>query len=161
MAFLEIVNTMLEAWKYMIGAVIQRPVCDNDKRQGITIFPPRGKPRLSLTMTSILAFCLSGIFWSLFAGQSPDLEYKVKGIFIYNFTKFVQWPSDALEQSDTLTIGFWGENRFGTALDLFNDKTVFGKPVKIKHLRSISEAESCHLLFISASEKKTTLTACT
>jgi hypothetical protein len=58
-------------------------------------------------------------------------EYKVKAAFLYNFTKFVEWPQQAFRSpGDPLTICILGENPFGSALtEMANASTLNGRRV--------------------------------
>src|SRR5437899_1015289 len=45
-------------------------------------------------------------------------EYDLKGLFLYNFGQFVDWPSDAFPSpTSPLMIGVLGQDRFGKSLD--------------------------------------------
>lgn len=91
-------------------------------------------------------------------GQTaPPSEYQLKAAFLYHFAQFVEWPAAAFpEAGSPLVIGILGENPFGAELE----KTMSGKrinqhPLLVKEVRSLAEAtNSCHMLFIAASEKK-------
>jgi hypothetical protein len=87
------------------------------------------------------------------AGAAANSEYQVKAAFLYNFMKFVEWPSDGLSNAGTLTLGILGKDPFGDALDVVRDKTAKGRRVVVTHLRGIEEAKECDLLFVCASEK--------
>src|SRR5207247_11089166 len=54
--------------------------------------------------------------------QAPDSrdpsEYLIKAGFIYNFAKFVEWPSAAFAQPDSpIVIGILGTDPFGPLID--------------------------------------------
>ena len=111
-----------------------------------------GEPRQQHLISKCLwAYLIVGIVCTQ---ASPPLEYKVKGAFIYNFTKFIQWSPESLEDHDVFIVGLFGEDRFGNTLDLFHDKTIHGKRVEIRRFNAIRELEFCHILFISSSEKE-------
>ena len=82
-------------------------------------------------------------------------EYKVKAAFLYNFTKFVEWPQQAFRSpGDPLTICILGENPFGSALtEMANASTLNGRRVGEREIRSTQEANGCQILFISSSER--------
>jgi hypothetical protein len=81
-------------------------------------------------------------------------EYKIKAVFLFNFSQFVTWPTNAFPETQTpLVIGVLGEDPFGTYLD----ETVRGEevdkhPLVIQHYRRAEEIKTCHILFISQSE---------
>jgi hypothetical protein len=88
------------------------------------------------------------------AETKPSPEYLIKAAFLFNFTKFVEWPADAFKD-DLSPINFCilGADPFGSALDTLKDKTIKGRPFKIKRVNRVDDNEACHILFISASEK--------
>lgn len=83
-------------------------------------------------------------------------EYQVKTAFLYNFAKFVEWPSEAFaDSSDPIIIGILGKDPFGNDLEkTIKGKTVKGREITIKHSKQIEKFRSCHILFISMSEKR-------
>jgi hypothetical protein len=87
-------------------------------------------------------------------GQTVD-EYEVKAAFLYNFTKFVEWPSS--KGSSDFVIGIFGDDPFGTALeDATHGKTVNGHSIRIRRLKDPSEARSCGIVFVTATDNKRT-----
>ena len=77
-------------------------------------------------------------------------EYEIKAAYLYNFIKYVDWPS----YGDTITIGVLGNDPFGAALAPLNGKIVKGRRLLIKHLDSVREAQQCQIIFVSSSEKQ-------
>jgi len=77
-------------------------------------------------------------------------EYEIKAAYLYNFIKYVDWPS----YGDNITIGVLGGNPFGTALAPLNGKIVKGRRLLIKELDSLREAQKCQIIFVSSSEKQ-------
>lgn len=99
-------------------------------------------------------------FWLAVApsglGQDVPTEYQIKAAFVYNFVKFVGWPTQAFNgPSSPLVIGVLGKNVFGDNLE----QAIYGKvinqhPLQFKACHSLTEATNCQVLFISASEKE-------
>ncbi|MBI5739821.1 MAG: YfiR family protein [Nitrospirae bacterium] len=82
-------------------------------------------------------------------------EYKVKAAFLYNFTKFIEWPADSFENADTpLTLCISGGNPFGDALDSLKDKTVGGRRLSIRIVSRPEATEGCHIVFSSDPDGK-------
>jgi hypothetical protein len=77
-------------------------------------------------------------------------EYEIKAGYLYNFVKYVDWPS----YGDTITIGVLGGNPFGSALAPLNGKIVKGRRLIIKELDSVREAQNCQVIFVSSSERQ-------
>jgi hypothetical protein len=87
--------------------------------------------------------------------QSVD-EYQVKAAFLYNFSKFVEWPARTFK-SDTepVRICVLGQNPFGTSLgSAMSGKTVLGRTLVVVEISNASEATDCQILFIATSERR-------
>jgi YfiR/HmsC-like len=92
----------------------------------------------------------------LAAQQAGPSEFQVKAAYIYNFGKFVKWPTFApANQSGSFTICVLDGDPFGNTLqsDLAGE-SVGGKPVAVKRLPKARDAAACHILFISAAQGK-------
>lgn len=82
-------------------------------------------------------------------------EYQVKAKYLYNFTRFVDWPDQTFSHSDTpYIIGILGEDPFGIDLD----KTVEGKKIKgrsfiVKRFKQIDDLKFCHILYIGLTDQ--------
>ena len=94
--------------------------------------------------------------------QSPDAsdssEYLIKAGFIFNFAKFVEWPSNAFAQPDSpIVIGILGTDPFGTIIDkIVQDKKVGTRGFIVKRLKwgtDVKEIRECKILFVGASER--------
>jgi hypothetical protein len=82
-------------------------------------------------------------------------EYAVKAAFIYNFTKFIDWPVESFVSDNApFVVGIFGKNLFGDSLDFLIGKTVKGHPIEIRSVKNSNEATKTHILFIFASEKE-------
>ena len=90
---------------------------------------------------------------SVFAEQQKAGEYQVKAACLYNFINFIEWPpQSSFESSPTITLCIIGDDPFGGALTDFQNETVRGKKLLIKH-RSSDDLKGCNILFLPASEK--------
>lgn len=78
-------------------------------------------------------------------------EYEVKAAFIYNFTKFTEWPQGSRKKE--LNICVVGHDPFGKSLREIQGRVVRDKEVRVQQARSPGEMQNCHVLFISSSEK--------
>jgi len=89
------------------------------------------------------------------AEDRAPTEYAVKAAFLYNFTKFVEWPEEALKGSDSLIICVFGENPFGNSLETtVEGNTAQSKPIKIIYSTDVSDIPNCHMLFITKRNKQ-------
>lgn len=90
----------------------------------------------------------------LFAEDGASQEYKVKAAFLYNFTLFVEWPTEAFTGNDSpLTVCILGKSPFGNALGGLKGKTVKTRKLAVRQINSPQEIGGCQVLFVSASEK--------
>jgi hypothetical protein len=81
-------------------------------------------------------------------------EYWIKAAYLYNFIKFVDWPSESFKnEADPIKLYILGNDPFGEALDTIRGKTIRGKRLVVKRVQRVEEIEGAHLLFISPSEK--------
>ncbi|MDB6017902.1 MAG: hypothetical protein JWR19_2391 [Pedosphaera sp.] len=102
-----------------------------------------------------------GLIWLLLASgnghsqSSPPTEYQIKAAFVFNFAKFIEWPSTALPTSTSpIVIGFLGENPIHDDLKrMTQNKTIDAHPLLVKKLVSVAEATNCQILFIGTSER--------
>jgi hypothetical protein len=81
-------------------------------------------------------------------------EYKIKAGFIYNFAKFVDWPTNAFATAASpFVIGVLGEPRFGKLLDqTVQNRNVAGRRIEVRQFSRVEDAQASHILFISRSE---------
>lgn len=82
-------------------------------------------------------------------------EYDVKAAFLYNFTKFVEWPPAAFPaESSQLRLCILGDNPFGTTLEsLIEGEEVQGRRLQYLRVDVLHSPGHCHVLFISRSER--------
>jgi len=102
----------------------------------------------------LVAYFLIGL-GALCLGQASADEYRVKAAYVYNFAKFVEWPSDtSTAVGEPLTIAVLGQDPFGSILDqTVADKTVRGRRLLIRRAATIQEALQCQIVFIPPSEE--------
>jgi len=108
-------------------------------------------PRRILWVLGVVVLFLSGS-----RAQSPAVgEYQVKAAFLYNFAKFVEWPASGFsDASAPLRICVFGKDPFGQELrDIASEKNINGRRLQIDQLDDLQLARTCHILFISSSEK--------
>jgi hypothetical protein len=93
------------------------------------------------------------------AGDGSDSsEYLIKAGFIYNFAKFVEWPTAAFSQPDSpIVIGVLGTDPFGNVLDrIVEDKKIGPRGFVVKRLKwgkDLKDLKDCKIVFVSASER--------
>jgi hypothetical protein len=104
--------------------------------------------RLSAIRTKILVLFAALVFGSFSAGIDAN-EYQVKAMFVFNFTKYVEWPE--AKSSDVFTIGVIGESEIIEPLEhIATQKKVGDKKIVVKVLTTEAE-EYCNIIIVSKS----------
>jgi hypothetical protein len=90
--------------------------------------------------------------------SSDSSEYLIKAGFIYNFAKFVEWPTAAFAQPDSpIVIGILGTDPFGNLIDrIVENKKIGARGLVVKRLRwgtDLKDLKECKILFVGASER--------
>ena len=93
------------------------------------------------------------------AAESPEQpldEYRVKAAFLYNFAKFVEWPSEAFQSPNApFAICVLGRDPFGRSLeDTVAGRTIESRYFVVRHISSVKQVSGCHVLFIGSVESK-------
>lgn len=112
--------------------------------------------RKPITLLLVILFCfLLKVESNCHAGPYSSGEYALKAAFLYNFAKFIDWPTETFSKDQTtFTICVMGEDPFGSALDPIRGKSLKGRKLVIKHVEKLEDAQNCQILFISRSEKE-------
>lgn len=115
-------------------------------------------------LTACLAVSILALTGSGAAGQSaspspsaegtpPKREYLIKAAILYNFAKFTRWPAKSFLSADApLDLCVIGVDPFGQALATIDGKRVGARTLRTRLIADAAQVESCHLLFVSASE---------
>lgn len=87
--------------------------------------------------------------------QEPLSEQEIKAAYLYNFAKFVEWPRDAFDPpSSPLKVCVFGDDPFGRMLDdVIEGQKVGTQDLVALRPERIAELRSCHVLFVSRSER--------
>lgn len=90
------------------------------------------------------------------ARADTSKEYQLKAAFLYNFTKFVEWPAPHVPQAASpIVIAVLGDNPFGDELEnAVRGRLVNGRPIVVKIVDSPDEAGAAQVLFVGANEER-------
>ena len=101
----------------------------------------------------LLAACLLAALPGWAAETASEQE--LKAAYLYNFAKFVTWPEGAFESpASPLYVCVFGEDPFGRTLDgLIQGEKAEGKSLAARRPDRIADLRSCHVLFVSSSER--------
>jgi hypothetical protein len=102
-----------------------------------------------LNACAALVMMLPGVL----AADAPT-ESQVQAVFLYNFSRFVEWPSQAFTApSDPFVIGILGTDPFGARLDeAVRNEQINGHPLAVRRFHSVDEVGNCQILFVDRSE---------
>ena len=124
-----------------------------------TVGGPRRRGRAGICAGILLLFATVLGTNGLAAEADPALlENKVKAAFVFNFTKFIEWPSNAFEKVDTpFVVAVLGADGIASAMEeAVRDKKAHNRPLIVRRLTRIEElgdGSACHLLFVGRSEQ--------
>ena len=97
-----------------------------------------------LAWTAILAAPLSA--------QRATAE-DVKAAYLFNFTRFVEWPEGALPLGEPFRLCAIADTKTTAAITrTMQGEPVHGRPSETVTPRSVDEARACHMLFVGRSE---------
>ncbi|MBW2314771.1 MAG: YfiR family protein [Deltaproteobacteria bacterium] len=112
-------------------------------------FPARPRRRRHVALVALLAFAAHLPAPPVAASVAG--EYSLKAAFLYQFTKYVAWPS---EPDGPVDICVLGADPFGRALDeALANKKAKGQAVVARRVDSASAGAGCRILFLSRSEQ--------
>jgi len=115
--------------------------------------------RLCALLAVATSLLIAPLAWA-FGSQDGDDdsasagEYQIKAAFLFNFAKFVDWPSRKFTEADSpLIIGIVGSDPFGDLLDeQVQDQRINDRTVIVRRIQSMEELRKCHMIFVCRSE---------
>jgi hypothetical protein len=104
----------------------------------------------------LLCACMAGVFAGAagVACAAGPSDYDIKAAFLYNFTKFVEWPQGAFPGvEDPIVVGVLGAPQCAEALEqLVKTRKVSGRSIVVRRVATAQEAKSAHVLFVGVDE---------
>jgi hypothetical protein len=90
------------------------------------------------------------------ASGGPAREYEIKAAFLYNFTKFIEWPAQSFADAGApIVIGVLGDSPCAEALErLVKDRKVNGRAIVVRRVESAAEARTTHILFVGSRQEQ-------
>ena len=122
-----------------------------------SISPRFGKIALLRRAFSIDLLILSvGLCFAAQTSAQAVEESQVKAAYLYNFAKFVEWPSGVFRNpDDPAVICVVGDQRTSDVLEsAVSGKKANGRPVEARRPQSPAEFKSCQVLFIGFPDKE-------
>ncbi|HET7749813.1 MAG TPA: YfiR family protein [Terriglobales bacterium] len=107
------------------------------------------KPLFAILTTLLIVVAGSGV-----VEAQSNSEYQLKAAYLYNFAKFVEWPSAAFGgPSDPFRICILGDSPFDQNVEIaLSGRRVQNHPVHVIYPDSTAQSRRCHVLFLSPSE---------
>ena len=87
--------------------------------------------------------------------QAKPSEYQIKAVYLYNFSRFVEWPTQsAWSKTEPFAICILGKDPFGPTLDTtLSVANTQGRSLVAKRISRPRDALSCQILFVASSEE--------
>ncbi len=115
--------------------------------------PPRPK-----VVTALLALCMMFYAWRV----ESVTDVAVKAGFVYNFSKFAEWPADSFATNYApLNLCVVGNQPLGGQLVMLHGRIAQGHAINLRGNVRGDDLRTCHILFVGESEERrvTTLLA--
>ena len=113
---------------------------------------PRLGPRPWRHAALGLAFLLLVALPGTGSSETSLGEYSLKAAFIYNFSKFVEWPESVFRGKRDFCIATLGRSPLDRELAALSGKVVQGRSIVFRKVSSPDDATQCQVLVISRSE---------
>jgi hypothetical protein len=83
--------------------------------------------------------------------DSSASEYEIKSAFLYNFTRFVEWPANSA--TGNFCIGVVGADPFHGALEsAVNGRLAAGRGISLRHFKPGEDPGACEIVFVSGTD---------
>jgi len=99
---------------------------------------------------------LAGIFPS--TGQDRPVEYQVKAGLLYNFVKFIDWPTGVFPARDSAFTICLADDRFKAAVEqAVQGETWNGRRLSVRQIESGIDVRQCQVVYISLAARQKTM----
>ncbi|MBK1723990.1 YfiR family protein [Thiocystis violacea] len=113
-------------------------------------FPTRPRRPRAL-IPRLLLGCVLGVASALALGGAEENE--LAAAYLYNFSKFVHWPSSAMrDPAAPLVLCVYGRTPAGESIGALDGKLAQGHRIRIDRLSRGDALTRCHIVYVSASE---------
>jgi hypothetical protein len=99
-----------------------------------------------------LLLSVAGVAADDTAVEGDPVEYSIKGAYLYNFTRFVEWPAQTRNPDEPFTIGLFGCD--ASAVNAIRDtlagkRTGDGRPIVVREFSQVNpDLAKCQLVFM-------------
>jgi hypothetical protein len=96
-----------------------------------------------------LLLLLGFFIFGMHASQAQSEKFKA--LFMYNFTKYIEWPA-SVRQGDFI-IAILGNSPMAKELEIIAGKQKVGSQnILVKTFNSVDEIDNCHILYVPTSK---------
>lgn len=118
----------------------------------MALLTPSRRSAVRAVAFSVVAFFLLPPVTPAGMAAGVSLEAQLKVAFLFNFAKFVDWPSDAPASRDgTFVIGLLRESPILEALNGIDGQELHGRKLVVRRFGRAEDAV-CHVLFVDDSQ---------
>jgi hypothetical protein len=76
-------------------------------------------------------------------------EFALKAAFLFNFTRFVEWPAEAFPgEGDAFRICVFGTDPFGDRLEALTRRQVGERPIEVTRPATVAELPRCQIAYL-------------
>lgn len=87
------------------------------------------------------------------AAARAKLEYQVKAGFLFNFAKFVEWPTNAAGAPDSLRVGILDDGKVHPVIaNELAGKRVGERTIEVIRCKSVEDLKRCGMVFVTRSQ---------
>lgn len=107
---------------------------------------------MSFRKLSLIVAFAATVLWGpidTLAQEPVSREYQLKAAYLTKFLNFIEWKS-GYGAEPKRSICILGDNPFGDSIEVL--ASAYKMAVDIRELRGASEADGCHLVYVSRSE---------
>ena len=83
-----------------------------------------------------------------------DLEYRIKAAYLYNLSKFIQWPGETADSQEPIDICLFGSNPFNDYIYKLEQRKARGRPIKIIDNPASEQLTNCEIIFVPVNASK-------
>lgn len=89
------------------------------------------------------------------ASAAAVAEHRLKAAFLYNFTKFVEWPPERFDSATApIVIGLLAEaNLEAEIAGIVANRQVNGRALIVRNITSAADIQTVHVLFVSTEQE--------
>ena len=92
--------------------------------------------------------------WASIVVAEESAESQVKAAFVYNFTKFIQWPIRTLPPGEPkVSLCVLGDDPLGDSLESLTGKTTSGRQLSVRRIPRVEDSGHCQIVYICKSER--------